>query len=78
MSKKLTPVNWRVLVKIFEADGFRFERKKGSHRSYIKEGILRPVIIPEYDEVGLDIITSNMRTAKMSRDRYFELLRKVK
>src|SRR3972149_93944 len=53
-----------------EADGFCFERKKGSHRSYIKEGILRPIIIPEYDEVGIDIIKSNMRTANMSRDRY--------
>lgn len=78
MPKKPTPTNWRIQVKIFEADGFCFGRKKGSHRSYIKEGINRPVIIPEYDEVGLDIIKSNMRTANMSRERYFELLEKVK
>jgi len=78
MSKRLAPTNWQLPVKIFEADGFCFERKKGSHRSYIKEGILRPIIIPEYDEVGIDIIKSNMRTANMSRDRYFELLELVK
>ena len=78
MSKRLTPTNWQIQVKIFEADGFRLERRKGSHRSYIKDGISRPVIIPEYDEVGLDIIKSNMRTAKMNRERYFELLEIVK
>jgi hypothetical protein len=31
-----------------------------------------------YDEVDDDIIHTNMRTAGMSRDRYFELLKKVK
>jgi hypothetical protein len=34
-----------------------------------------PVIVPEYDEVGLDTITANMRTAGMSRQRVLELLR---
>jgi hypothetical protein len=27
-----------------------------------------------YKEVGIDIIKNNMRTANMSRERYFELL----
>ena len=30
-----------------------------------------------YSEVGVDIIMSNMRTAKMSRERYFDLLGKI-
>jgi hypothetical protein len=34
------------------------------------------VIVPEYDEVGLDIIKANMRTAGMSRERFLELLRR--
>jgi predicted RNA binding protein YcfA (HicA-like mRNA interferase family) len=74
---KLSPVDWRTLVKIFEADGFQQVRNKGSHISMTKLGVVRPVIIPRYDEITSDIILSNMRTAKMSRERYFELLNKV-
>lgn len=60
---RLTPVKWKILECIFLKDGFHFERQVGSHRSYIKEGILRPVIIPTYNEIDVDIIRSNMRTA---------------
>lgn len=77
MAPRLIAVDWRTLERVFLADGFTFERQKGSHRSYVKPGILRPVVIPTYSEVQPDIITSNMRTAKMSRERYFELLDQV-
>lgn len=55
-----------------------FERQEGDHRSYSKVGIPRPVVIPTYKEIDLDIIKSNMRTAQMDRKRYFELLRVCK
>ncbi|MFH1043539.1 MAG: type II toxin-antitoxin system HicA family toxin [Pseudomonadota bacterium] len=71
---KLAPADWKTLEKIFPADGWLFRREKGSHRSYTKPGFIRPVVIPKYNEVGVDIIAANMRTAKMSRERYFELL----
>ena len=73
---RITPIDWRILVRIFELDGFIQSRVKGSHISLTKVGIKRPVVIPKYDEVGLDIIMSNMRTAGMSRERYFELLKR--
>ena len=53
---KLTPTDWRTLVKIFEADGFTQDRTTGSHVILSKPGVLRPVIIPRYAEIGLDII----------------------
>lgn len=71
---KLAPIDWRTLEKIFEADGWRLFRTKGSHRSYSKPGFIRPLVIPAYPNVGVDIIMSNLRTAQMSRERYFELL----
>ncbi len=40
----------------------------------VKDGVLRPVSIPKYDEVGRDIIQGNMRTASMTREQYFEYL----
>jgi len=37
-------------------------------------GVKRAVVIPEYDEIDVEIIKNNMRTVNMSRDKYFELL----
>ncbi|MDZ7289683.1 MAG: type II toxin-antitoxin system HicA family toxin [candidate division KSB1 bacterium] len=71
---RLTPVNWKVLECIFKKAGFVFERQSGSHRCYTREGTKRPVIIPVYDEIDVEIIKSNMRTAGMTRDEYFKLL----
>ena len=73
---KLTPTDWRTLVRIFEADGFTQDRTTGSHVVLSKPGVLRPVIIPKYAEVSLDIIRNNMRGAGMSRTRYFNLPKK--
>ena len=43
--------------------------------AYVKRGVLRPVIIPRYSSVGVEIIRRNMRTAGMTRDQYFTLLK---
>ena len=72
---RLAPADWRTLVRIFEADGFTQDRTTGSHVVLTKPGIVRPVIIPKYSEVGVDIVKNNMRTAGMSRERYFKLSR---
>jgi predicted RNA binding protein YcfA (HicA-like mRNA interferase family) len=74
MSKKLSPVSYKQLVKVFEADGFRLVREQGDHMVFTKAGILRPVVIPRYAAVPVFIIKNNLRSAGMSRDRYFELL----
>ena len=71
---RLAPADWRTLVRVFEADGFTQNLTTGSHVVLTRPGIARPVIIPKYSEVGLDIIRNNMRTAGMSRERYLELL----
>jgi len=78
MSRRLVPVHWKSLECIFLQDGFVFDRQEGDHKTYVKEGVHRPMVIPTYKEIQLDIIKSNMRTANMSRDRYFELLKKCK
>lgn len=78
MSPRITPIHWKILEKIFLLDGFVYKRTKGDHRLYEKPGIIRPIVIPTYDEVDDDIIHSNMRTAGMSRERYFQLLKQAK
>ncbi|HEX3355950.1 MAG TPA: type II toxin-antitoxin system HicA family toxin [Tepidisphaeraceae bacterium] len=74
---RITPVSWQRLEKIFLASGFVFARQVGSHRSYVKAGVSRPVVIPTYDEVPVFIIRNNLRTAGISRDEYFRLLANV-
>jgi len=71
---RVTPVHWRLLERVFLAAGFRFVRQEGSHRSYVKPGIARPVVIPTYDEVPVAIIRNNLKTAGISREEYFRLL----
>ena len=72
--RRITPVSWRKLRCVFERDGFQFRRQAGDHMILAKSGILRPIVIPTYDEIDVEIIKSNMRTAGMSRARYFALL----
>lgn len=44
---------------------------------YVKPGVPRPVVIPDWDEVPVFIIKNNLRTAGLSRDDYFTLLGQI-
>ena len=74
---KMGPVRWQVLVQIFEAVGFTEDRQSGSHIIMVKEGIKRPLVIPKYPNVGLDIIKANCKTAGITRKQYLELAEAV-
>jgi predicted RNA binding protein YcfA (HicA-like mRNA interferase family) len=73
---KLSPISYKQLVKVFEAEGFRCVRTEGDHMVFTKPGVIRPVVIPKYAAVPVFIIKNNLRTAGISRDRYFQLLGK--
>jgi predicted RNA binding protein YcfA (HicA-like mRNA interferase family) len=75
VSPRIAPVHWKVLECVFLKAGFAFERQSGDHRAYVKPGCLRPVIIPTYKEVDVDIILANLRTANLTRNDYFLLLK---
>ncbi len=74
---KISATDWKTQIKIFEAYGCKYKRKKGSHHVLTYPGAKRAVVIPEYDEIDLDIIKNNMRTVGMSREEYFRLLDQV-
>lgn len=75
---RITPLRWKTLECVFLKAGFKFERQTGSHRSYSKPGVLRPIVIPTYKEIDVAIIKSNLRSAGISREKYFELLSECK
>ena len=68
------PVHFQRFIRVFEQDGFRFDRQEGDHRIYVKARVKRPLVIPTYHAVPVFIIKNLLRTSGMSRERYFELL----
>jgi len=55
--------------------GFEFARQTGSHRHYVKPGIIRPVVVPAHNKpVQVFVIQNNLRTAGLSRADFFRLL----
>lgn len=71
---RLTPLPWRKLVCVFEQLGYRSSGQKGSLIKLEKPGVARPLIVPRYDEVGLDIITNLIRTSGITREAFLALL----
>lgn len=53
-------------------------RQSGSHVMLKKPGVGRPIVVPQHKAVQVSVILSNLRTARMSRSTYFELLEKVR
>jgi hypothetical protein len=39
-----------------------------------KPGVARPLIVPRYDEVGIDIIQTLIRTSGITREAFLSLL----
>jgi hypothetical protein len=59
---------------VFGAEGFQCGRTEGDRMVFTKPGVIRPVVIPKFAAVPVFVIKNNLRTAGISRDRYFELL----
>lgn len=74
---RITPIHWRKLLKIFELDGCILVGQTGDHLELKKVGAKRRIVIPKYRDIPVFIIENNLKTAGISRKRYFELLQKV-
>ncbi len=74
---RLAPIAAARLRRLFEKAGFVCVRIEGDHFVFVRSGLPRPVVIPDWSEVPVFIIKNNLRTAGMSRDEYFALLEQV-
>ncbi|RPF42649.1 putative RNA binding protein YcfA (HicA-like mRNA interferase family) [Thermodesulfitimonas autotrophica] len=73
--RRITPVHYTLLVRVFECDGWKVTRQKGDHLVMTKPGAKRPLVIKTSPRlVPITHIRTNMTTAGMSRERYFEIL----
>ena len=74
---RIAPIPYRKLVRVLEIEGFVLDRQRGDHMMFAKPGIPRPVVVPKDNPVPVFIIKNTLRTARISRERYFELLERV-
>lgn len=74
---RLGPIHWRKLVKVLEQEGAIIVGQTGDHIELKKEGAKRRLVVPKYKNIPIFIIKNNLKTAGISRKRYFELLKKV-
>ncbi len=76
--RKIIPIPYQKLLKVFELEGFTVKRQKGDHLILTKPGVKRPLVIKTSPRnVAVAHIMTNLNTAVMSRERYFELLDQV-
>jgi len=71
---KISPIPARKLMRIFERAGFSCVRIEGDHYVFTKDGVARPIVIPDWREIPVFIIKNNLRSANISREEYFTLL----
>jgi predicted RNA binding protein YcfA (HicA-like mRNA interferase family) len=77
-NRKITPISYQTLVKVFESEGFTVSRQRGDHLILTRPGVSRPVVIKTSPrDVPVTHILTNLRTAGIGRERYFELLDQV-
>jgi len=48
---KIVPIPASILRKIFEKDGFKCVRIEGDHYVFTKQGVIRPIVIPNWPAV---------------------------
>jgi predicted RNA binding protein YcfA (HicA-like mRNA interferase family) len=74
---RIVPIHYRKLVLVLELEGFALPRERGDHMVFTKAGIERPAVVPRYDQLPVFIIKNVLRAARISRERYLELLDQV-
>ncbi len=72
---KLTAIPPDDFEKFLLSVGCRFDRQKGSHKIYKKSGLLRPLVVPQYDTVPVFILKNNLRLLDISNEEFLERLK---
>lgn len=75
---KFPVISSRRLVKFFQDNGFTKDRQNGDHIILEKDGIARPVVIPDKERVGIGIIKNNLKTAGISEKTFRDAMQNSK
>ena len=60
-------------VRVFEADGWRMVRQRGSHMILAKDGSMATLSVPDHKEVAKGTLRSLIRSSGMTPDEFVRL-----
>jgi len=76
MTGRIPPLSGVEVCKALQRDGFKNAGGKGSHRKLKKvDNEVRVVIVPLHDEIAPKTLNSILKQAKITRERFLELLK---
>lgn len=67
-------VDWKTFETFLRAQGCIFKRMKGDHRIYTKQGLKRPLVVPQNDPLPAFIILNNLRILGVKREALLTFL----
>jgi predicted RNA binding protein YcfA (HicA-like mRNA interferase family) len=70
----LPSLSGREVVKIFEADGWRIARQRGSHIILVKDGQIATLSVPDHREVAKGTLI--IRASGLTPDEFISLIGK--
>lgn len=73
---RLTPIGWKKFEKFLIFVGCHFEREKGDHRIYWRDGLKRPAVITR-GKLPVFIIKNNLRILGISNKEYIDILKRI-
>ena len=73
----ISPISYRKFVTFLKYVGCEPSRQKGSHVSFMRDDLARPVIVPKHKNISISVILSNLRTLKISPQKYLEIVSKL-
>jgi predicted RNA binding protein YcfA (HicA-like mRNA interferase family) len=70
----LPTLSGREVVKVFEAQGWRIARQRGSHIILVKEGQMATLSVPDHREVAKGTLRSLIRASGLTPDEFISLM----
>lgn len=71
---RIIPIHWKKFEKFLFKVNCKFERERGDHLVYSRNGLKRPIVIVKDRAIPVFIIRNNLRVLRISHERYLEIL----
>ena len=77
MSRRITTLHYKKLIKIFERLGFKIDRFHGDHVVMNRKGAIRPIVFQAIKDVPVFQIENNLKIAKITKEEYLLVLKSI-
>ncbi len=77
MSRRITTIHYKKLIKIFQELGFKIDRFHGDHVVMNKKGAIRAIVFQAIKDVPIFQIENNLKIAKITKEEYIAVLKLI-